>query len=215
MQRLERDKWSFKDKDSTIYSKHTQVPVWVVLMTHDVNKLSDLVCKLQEAQAKYMPRPSLFADTAAEYLRSEGYRLPEDGDVMELSESVSLLLLQEIMNHYNSVCRVSDNPLKSYNSVDLVVKEESDYVRVIDYLVSCQDDITLSCMFDTQRSNTKVFFTVIPSTDISVDFYETLRRMTFQLLLVTDSPKENLSFDDTLLVSDGVDTVLESISNRI
>lgn len=213
MQRLESDKWSFKDKNSTIYSKHTRVPVWVVLMSQDVNKQSDLVYKLLDAQAKYMPRPSLFAGTAAEYLRSEGYRLPEDGDVMELSESVSLLLLQEIMNHFNSVCRVSDNPLKSYNNVDLVVKEEADYVRVVDYLVSCQDDITLSCMFDTQRSNTKVFFTVV--SDMSVDFYETLRRMTSQLLLVTDSPKENLSFDDTLSVSDGVDTILENISNRI
>lgn len=212
MKRLEKSHWAFKDKQSTIYSKHTQIPVWVVLMAKDNSVFVDTAHALLEAQAKYMPWHGLFAMDAVNYLREDGYshRLPAAGDIMELSESVSLMLLQEVMIHFNEVCRVSDDPVKSYNGTDLVVKEAYDYARILDYLVSCQDDITLSCMFDTQRSNTKVYFTVVH--DMSADFNETLRRMTPNLLLVTDSPKGNLSFDDTILVSDGADTILEKIS---
>lgn len=215
MQRLERSKWAFKDKELTIYSKHTQVPVWVVLMSENTNQFSELVKRLLDAQAKYMPAPAMFAVDAANYLREDGYehRLPTNGDVMELSESVSLLVLQEVMNHFNDVCRVSDNPFKSYNNVDLVVKEDSDYERILDYLVSCQDDITLSCLFDTQRANTKVYFSIV--TEMSQDFNETLRRMTPQLLLVTDSTKDNFKVDDTIHVSEGPDVILEKISKRL
>lgn len=215
MKRLEKSRWAFKDKQSTIYSKHTPVPVWVVLMSKDNSIFVDTVHALLEAQAKYMPWHGLFVMDAVNYLREDGYshRLPEPSkDVMELSESVSLLMLQEVMFHFNEVCRVSDDPTKSYNGTDLIVKEAYDYARILDYLVSCQDDITLSCMFDTQRSNTKVYFTVVH--DVSADFNETLRRMSPNLLLVTDSPKSNLNFDDTILVSDGTDTILENISKR-
>jgi hypothetical protein len=214
MQRLEKSRWAFKDKESTIYSKHTPVPVWVVLKSKDNSVFVNTVHALLEAQAKYMPWHGLFVMDAVNYLREEGYshRLPAAGDIMELSESVSLLLLQEVMIHFNEVCRVSDDPIKSYNGIDLVVKEAYDYARILDYLVSCQDDITLSCMFDTQRSNTKVYFTVMH--DVSADFVETLRRMSPNLLLVTDEPKGNLNFDDTILVSEGADTILEKISKR-
>lgn len=184
-------------------------------MSKDNSVFVDTVYTLLEAQAKYMPWHGLFVMDAVNYLREDGYshRLPAANDIMELSESVSLLLLQEVMIHFNEVCRVSDDPTKSYNGTDLVVKEAYDYARILDYLVSCQDDITLSCMFDTQRANTKVYFTVVH--DVSPDFNETLRRMTPNLLLVTDAPKGNLNFDDTILVSEGTDTLLEKISKRI
>ena len=215
MQRLEKSKWSFNDKQSTIYSKHTLVPVWVVLAgKKSESAFVETVNALLESQAKYMPWPGLFVMDAVNYLREDGYshRLPDTGDIMELSESVSLLLLQEVMIHFNEVCRVSDDPTKSYNGTDLVVKEAYDYARILDYLMSCQDDTTLSCMFDTQRSNTRVYFTVM--NDISSDFNETLRRMTPNLLLITDEPKGNLNFDDTILVSEGTDAILEKISKR-
>lgn len=217
MQRLEKSKWTFKNKELTIYSKHTAVPVWVVLKAKDNSVFMGLVQKLMEAQAKYMPWPGLFVMDAVNYLREEGYshRLPEPSkDIMELTESVSLMLLQEVMMHYNDVCRVSDDPLKSYNNVDLVVKEAYDYARILDYLVSCQDTTTLSCMFDTQRSNTKVYFTVMQ--DISEDYFSVLRTMSSKLLLISDSPKDNLQFDDTLIVTeDNSDTAFEMIAKHV
>lgn len=217
MERLERSKWAFKDKELTIYSKHTPVPVWVVLKAKDNSIFMGLVQKLLEAQAKYMPWPGLFVMDAVNYLREEGYshRLPEPSkDIMELTESVSLMLLQEVMMHYNEVCRFSDDPVKSYNNVDLVVKEAYDYARILDYLISCQDTTTLSCMFDTQRSNTKVYFTVVH--DISEDYYLTLKAMSSKLLLIADSPKDNLQFDDTLIVTeDNSDTAFEMIAKHV
>lgn len=217
MERLERSKWAFKDKELTIYSKHTPVPVWVVLKAKDNSVFMGLVQKLLEAQAKYMPWPGLFVMDAVNYLREEGYshRLPEPSkDIMELTESVSLMLLQEVMMHYNEVCRFSDDPVKSYNNVDLVVKEAYDYARILDYLISCQDTTTLSCMFDTQRSNTKVYFTVVH--DISEDYYLTLKSMSSKLLLIADSPKDNLQFDDTLIVTESSsDIAFELIAKHV
>lgn len=217
MERLERSKWAFKDKELTIYSKHTPVPVWVVLKAKDNSIFMGLVQKLLEAQAKYMPWPGLFVMDAVNYLREEGYshRLPEPSkDIMELTESVSLMLLQEVMMHYNEVCRFSDDPVKSYNNVDLVVKEAYDYARILDYLISCQDTTTLSCMFDTQRSNTKVYFTVVH--DISEDYFSVLKSMSSKLLLIADSPKGNLQFDDTLIVTeDNSDTAFELVAKHV
>jgi hypothetical protein len=216
MKRLEKSRWAFKDKQSTIYSKHTPVPVWVVLMSKDNSIFVDTVHALLEAQAKYMPWHGLFVMDAVNYLREEGYshRLPAVGDIMELSESVSLLLLQEIMIHFNEVCRVSDDPVKSYNGTDLVVKEPYDYARILDYLVSCQDGTTLSCMFDTQRTDTKVYFTVVH--DISEEYYSTLKNMSSKLLLISDSPKDNLTFDDTFIVTaENADTSFEFIAKHV
>jgi hypothetical protein len=216
MQRLEKSRWAFRDKQSTIYSKHTSVPVWVVLKSKDNGIFRGLVQQLLEAQAKYMPWHGLFVMDAVNYLREDGYshRLPATGDIMELSESVSLLLLQEIMIHFNEVCRVSDDPVKSYNGTDLVVKEPYDYARILDYLVSCQDGTTLSCMFDTQRTDTKVYFTVVH--DISEDYYSTLKTMSSKLLLISDSPKDNLNFDDTLIVTaESADTSFEFIAKHV
>jgi len=217
MERLERSKWAFKDKESTLYTKHTPVPVWVVLKAKENGIFLGLVQQLLEAQAKYMPWPGLFAMDAVNYLREDGYshRLPEPAkDVMELTESVSLLLLQEIMSHYNEVCRISDDPIKSYNNVDLVVKEAYDYARILDYMISCQDGITLSCMFDTQRTNTKVYFTVVH--DISEDYFSVLKSMSSKLLLISDTPKESLQFDDTIIVSEeNIDTAFEMIAKHV
>jgi hypothetical protein len=217
MQRLEKSRWAFRDKQSTIYSKHTPVPVWVVLKSKDNSIFQGAVQQLLEAQAKYMPWPGLFVVDAANYLREEGYshRLPEPSkDIMELSESVSLMLLQEVMMHFNEVCRVSDDPVRSYNNVDLVVKEAYDYARVLDYLVNCQDGTTLSCMFDTQRTDTKVYFTVVH--DISEDYFSTLRTMSSKLLLISDTPKDNLIFDDTLIVNaENADTSFEFIVKHV
>lgn len=217
MQRLERSRWAFRDKQSTIYSRHTPVPVWVVLKSKDNSIFQKVVQQLLEAQAKYMPWPGLFVVDAANYLREEGYshRLPEPSkDIMELSESVSLMLLQEVMMHYNEVCRISDDPIRSYNNVDLVVKEAYDYARVLDYLVNCQDGTTLSCMFDTQRTDTKVYFTVVH--DISEDYFSTLKTMSSKLLLISDTPKDNLIFDDTLIVNaENADTSFEFIVKHV
>ncbi len=217
MERLEKSKWAFKDKELTIYSKHTPVSVWVVLKAKDNSVFAGLVQKLLEAQAKYMPWPGLFVMDAVNYLREDGYshRLPEPSrDIMELTESVSLMMLQEVMMHYNEVCRFSDDPVKSYNNVDLVVREAYDYARILDYLISCQDTTTLSCMFDTQRSNTKVYFTVVH--DISEDYFSVLKSMSSKLLLIADSPKENLQFDDTLIVTeDNSDTAFEMIAKHV
>lgn len=213
MKRLEKSRWAFKDKQSTIYSKHTPVPVWVVLKSKDNSLFVNTIHALLEAQAKYMPWHGLFVMDAVNYLREDGYshRLPEPSkDVMELSESVSLLLLQEIMIHFNEVCRVSDDPVKSYNGTDLVVKEAYDYARILDYLVSCQDGTTLSCMFDTQRTDTKVYFTAVH--DISEDYFSTLKTMSSKLLLISDSPKDNLIFDDILIVTaESADTSFDFI----
>jgi hypothetical protein len=69
-------------------------------------------------------------------------------------------------------------------------------------------------MFDTQRSNTKVYFTVMH--DISEDYFSVLKSMSSKLLLIADSPKENLQFDDMLIVTeDNSDTAFEMIAKHV
>ena len=95
-----------------------------------------------------------------------------------------------------------------------MVKEAYDYARVLDYLVNCQDSTTLSCMFDTQRTDTKVYFTVVH--DISEDYFSTLKTMSSKLLLISDTPKDNLIFDDTLIVNaENADTSFEFIVKQV
>lgn len=186
---MERSKYAYNSKNAIFYGNHVKCPNWLIL-----NNLSDDRKKIiQDALSidgiRHLPWPSTFYKEVIKYaIDREGlFKLRTERYPVELSENEAQEITSIVTRHYNDVA-MPDPRIFCFTNGPIVIKKEEDVASIIDFVIYNQEDITLSAIFDSPRTDDSIWLTDLKKmNDIQAVI---IRRVADNFLLVIENESD-------------------------
>lgn len=193
---LERSKFAYKNKDSKFYENHRKVPVWVVF--HQLTDTQKESLDLNNFEnVRILPWPSTFYPEAIKYISDNGYPtlFTKEQRPIEVREEILIEMLDLIMRHFNDIVG-PDPALRPYLDNQLYLEKNHELKEVFDIMLSKQEPITLSTMFDTIRSEDVVWITFVD--EINDAMVNVLNTCSYQTVLVGNNLNKSFNVSEIL-----------------
>lgn len=194
---LEKSKYAYNNKDLIFYGTPKKGLVWVVfhgLTDSQKNKIKEAA---NVEGIRTLPWPSDLYKEAISDIKDTGFRPLFDAPrPSEISQSILIEMLDNLIKHFNQVVSVNPHPDHPYLDAPFYLKDDSDLRPIFDTMLYRHDQITITSMFDAQRTHDGVWVTFTDT--ITPEMSALLNVTCHQTVLVSNKVENPYNFSEII-----------------